>query len=215
MEICWLSQPNCQAHYSCKLWMTYTLGRDETIYKCHFELSEKTGQVSYNSGEGYKMQGKTHTKKRILSHWDVENISFERVEVSGRPFCFPPPLPSPLSLTHTHTKETHHTLFSKVDAYCRDELWVELVVCVSIQQSGLSNPRISEGQEFDQIVIVPISHSADLDEPANQEKRKISRKEQKEQNLALRTGRNAVLAPLNPTAYQLATPLLTEYQSSA
>lgn len=79
--------------------------------------------------------------------------------------------------TNKQRTESHHTFFPEVDSNCCDELGVELVVCVSVQEGCLPNSRVPQGQEFDQIVIVPISHNADLDEPAYQGKRKPGMRE--------------------------------------
>lgn len=62
--------------------------------------------------------------------------------------------------------KTHHTFFPEVYPYSGDKLGIEFIVCVSIKKCRLPHPRISKGQEFDQIVIVPIGHSDGLGRPA-------------------------------------------------
>lgn len=57
---------------------------------------------------------------------------------------------------------THHSLFPEVDSHRGREPPVELVVCVPVEKGGLSHPRVSEGQQLDQIVVVPVNHSADV-----------------------------------------------------
>lgn len=62
-----------------------------------------------------------------------------------------------------HSYETtYHSFFPKIYPYCRDEFWIEFVIGVSVQERCFSNPRVSKGQEFDQIIIVSISHSANF-----------------------------------------------------
>lgn len=60
---------------------------------------------------------------------------------------------------------THHSLFPEVDAYCGNELGVELVVCVSVQERGLPYARVTQRKELYQVVIIPISHSDDHNKP--------------------------------------------------
>lgn len=55
---------------------------------------------------------------------------------------------------------THHSLFSEVNTHCGWELAVELVVGISVEEGGLSHSRVPQGQQLDQIVIVPVSHCA-------------------------------------------------------
>lgn len=55
---------------------------------------------------------------------------------------------------------THHSLLSEVNTHCACELAVELVVCVPVEEGGLSHPGVPQGQQFDQVVIVPVSHCA-------------------------------------------------------
>lgn len=60
---------------------------------------------------------------------------------------------------------THHSFFPKVYPYRRDEFGIKLVIGVSVQERRFPDPRVSEGQEFDQVIVVSISHSANLEEP--------------------------------------------------
>lgn len=60
---------------------------------------------------------------------------------------------------------TYHSFFPKVYPYRRDEFGIKFVIGVSVQERCFSNPRVSEGQEFDQIIVVSISHSANFEGP--------------------------------------------------
>lgn len=59
-------------------------------------------------------------------------------------------------------EKTYHSFFPKIYPYCRDEFWIKFVIGVSVQERCFSNPRVSKGQELDQIIIVSISHSANF-----------------------------------------------------
>ena len=51
---------------------------------------------------------------------------------------------------------THHSLLPEVDAHGGGELAVELAVGVSVEEGGLAHPRVSQRQQFDQIVVVTV-----------------------------------------------------------
>lgn len=57
---------------------------------------------------------------------------------------------------------THHSFFSEVNAHCGRELAVELVVGISVEEGGLSYSRIPQCQKLDQVIIIPISHCANV-----------------------------------------------------
>lgn len=54
---------------------------------------------------------------------------------------------------------THHSLFPEVNTDCGDELGVELVVRVAIEEGGLPNTGVPQGEELYKVVVIPISHS--------------------------------------------------------
>lgn len=55
--------------------------------------------------------------------------------------------------------KTHHSLFPKVNAHRCDKLGIELAICILVKKAGLSYSRITERQEFYEVIIVPIRHS--------------------------------------------------------
>lgn len=67
--------------------------------------------------------------------------------------------------------ETYHTLFPKIYSHRSDEFGIEFIVCVSVKKRRLPYSWVSKGQEFNQIIIISISHSDGLGRPA-QEKSK-------------------------------------------
>lgn len=54
---------------------------------------------------------------------------------------------------------TYHSFFSKVYSHCSDKLGVKLAVCVLIKEAGFSHARITQRQEFDEVIVLPIRHS--------------------------------------------------------
>lgn len=60
----------------------------------------------------------------------------------------------------------NHTFFPKIYSHCGDEFGIEFIVCVSIEKCCLPDSWVSKGQEFNQIIIVSISHSDGLGGPA-------------------------------------------------
>lgn len=64
--------------------------------------------------------------------------------------------------------DTNHSLFPEIDAHGGDKFGVELVVGVAVEEGGLAHSGVSQSQEFDQIVVISIGHSAAGAEPAEQ-----------------------------------------------